>query len=98
MIDAGILAKNGQVLTTIWNKTPCIACLNLSGAGSRPCILTSTVCTGSMVSSLQASIAIDYLHAKEVPEFVTVDLENYNVSRIRMKRNPDCWLCGDANG
>ncbi len=95
MIDAGVLGKSGQVLATVWGKTPCIACLNLSGAGSKPCLLASTVCSGAIVSSLQVAMAIDYLHGKEMPNFVTVDLENFNVSPIPMKRKSDCWLCGD---
>lgn len=97
MFDAGVLGKNGQVLATIWGKTACIACLNLSGAGSRPCLLASTVCSGTAVSSLQVTMVIDYLHGKQIPNFITVDLENYNVRVINMKKKSDCWLCGDGN-
>lgn len=96
MFDAGILGKNGQVLATIWNKTPCIGCLNLTGAGNRPCILASTVCSGAIVSGLQVAMAIDYLHAKEIPHFVAVDLEDFSMRQLSVRRKPDCWLCGET--
>jgi len=97
MVDAGIVGKNGQVLATIWGKSPCIACLNLSGAGSRPCLLASTVTSGAIVAGLQASIATDLLHHKEIPTLIVVDLENYKVSTLAVKKNSSCWLCGGAD-
>ena len=98
LFDAGVLGMNGQVLATVWNKTPCIACLNLSGAGSTPCLLASTVCSGAMVSSIQSALVIDHIHRREIQQFVTVDLQNFRVSPISVKPKDDCWLCGGGIG
>jgi adenylyltransferase/sulfurtransferase len=95
LIDAGCYGLNGQVLTTIWGKTPCIGCLDIQGKGDISCdIAPTTVATGFAVSCIQTKVAIDLLHRRRVPTFIAIDLENYTTKRVEIMRREGCWICG----
>jgi len=95
LIDAGTFGLNGQVLTTLWGKTPCIGCLDLKGADETSCsVAPTTVPVGFAVSCIQTQVAIDLLHGKRVPPCVAVDLDSYTASPVEIKRREGCWICG----
>lgn len=95
LIDAGTYGLNGQVLTTIWDKTPCIGCLDIKGEGDMSCaIAPTTVPTGFAVSCVQTQVAIDLLHRRPVPACVAVDLSSFTTKQVEIKRREGCWICG----
>jgi len=95
LIDAGCYGLNGQVLVTIWDKSPCLGCLDLTGKGDSSCaIAPTTVATGFAVSSIQVQLVTDLLHQRKVPSYVAVDLGGFVVKPVEIKRREDCWICG----
>lgn len=95
LVDAGCYGLNGQILATIWGKTPCIACLDIKNGTDISCaIAPTTVSTGLAVSSIQTQVAIDLLHRRRVPACVAVDLSVFTTRKVEIKRRQGCQICG----
>ncbi|UCC98654.1 MAG: molybdopterin-synthase adenylyltransferase MoeB [Phycisphaerales bacterium] len=100
---AGILQFDGQMITVLPGQTTCYRCI----FGAPPPANTVPSCSqagvlgvlAGVVGSLQATEAIKYLLG--IGELLTGTLLTYNAltlefRKVRLNRNPDCPLCGEA--
>lgn len=99
---AGILRFDGQLITILPGETTCYRCIFESPppANAVPSCSQAGVLgvLAGVIGSLQATEAIKYLLG--LGELLTNTLLTYNAlttefRRIRLKRNPNCKLCGE---
>ena len=99
---AGILRFEGQLITVLPGQTTCYRCIfrappPVDVAPSRSQAGVLGVLPG-VIGSLQATEAIKYL--LRIGDLLTGTLLTYNAltmefRKVRLKRNPDCPLCGE---
>ena len=98
---AGILRFDGQLITVLPGETTCYRCIFRSPPplGVVPSCSQAGVlgALAGVIGSLQAAEAIKYLLG--IGELLTGTLLTYNAlttefRKVRLKRNPDCPLCG----
>jgi molybdopterin/thiamine biosynthesis adenylyltransferase len=98
---AGILRFDGQLITVLPGETTCYRCIfgSVPPAGAMPASSQAGVLgvLAGVIGSLQATEAIKYLLG--IGELLTNELLTFSAlsmafRKIRLKRNPNCPLCG----
>lgn len=84
----------GRIGAVYFNKNACFSCFNKSNYGqtcSEVGVLNTTV---SLVGSIAAAIAVDYLALGKVEEdLIRINMENNALEKIKIKKDPDCNPC-----
>ena len=95
-IYTGAVGRIGAVFF-ISPKGPCFECFSSGKSGERCSnvgVLNSTV---SMVGSLAASMAIDFLALERIEEdMIRINLDTNSWSKIKVRKNKFCKSCGNT--
>jgi molybdopterin-synthase adenylyltransferase len=99
---AGVLKFDGQLMTVLPDESSCYRCVFDSPPDEKTAISCSRAgvlgVLPGVIGSLQATEAIKYL--LEIGELLTDTMLTYNAltmefRKVKVKRNPNCPLCGE---
>ena len=100
---AGILAFFGQTITVVPGESACYRCLFNSvppdGAVPTTAQLGVFGAVPGVLGSIQATEAVKYILGLEgllTDTLLTYDALDMEFSRVNVKRNPDCSICGKS--
>ena len=103
-VYGGCVGSHGMVLPITPGETPCFACFlpELPDPGTAATCDTAGVLGPAIgvVSALQSSEAIKMLVGakdRQLEGLLTVDLWRNDYRPLKLKRNPDCDVCGKGN-
>lgn len=102
LIHGAATGLSGQVLVVQGKQGPCLRCLfeELPPADAVPTCQQAGVlgATTGLVGSLMALEAVKFLAMPTLVTraFVSIALDDVQVRKISLKRQPDCAACGDA--
>ncbi|MDD5239905.1 MAG: ThiF family adenylyltransferase [Candidatus Nanoarchaeia archaeon] len=100
LIDVGIEGFEGTIRTVIPGKTPCLECHPAlmpeskikHGCSEDP--IPSTYITAQIGAAIQVMQLIKIIHGWEVEPYICFNLMTGKSNVVKIKRNPDCPLCG----
>jgi adenylyltransferase/sulfurtransferase len=89
MVDVGCEGERGQVLVTVWGRTPCILCLGID-SGEAPCPTNGNPSLASMLAGLAVEAVKDLVRRSLSFSLATVRLHPPKIETLSLNRRSGC--------
>lgn len=92
LVNGGINGLFGTAYLYVPEKTPCPECAGILGKNAKSILSVSS--TAGIIGSLEADIGLRHLISpQEEPGGVLHIFENGEITKLKIKSNPDCKIC-----